>query len=331
MNGDYLDSQIAGLAGPTGPTGTTGPTGGQGPTGPTGPTGATGTIGPTGSTLTVVYEDGETRFPNISGVGFIGFNQTLLNPNTLLVVAPEFFVHNPVAGVTTKNLADVSGGLALPTEESYDGPAVGLSINGTRVLVPAQTSTGGNGIYIVSSGKLVRSSEVMVAGHMIPVGSGRTWAGTIWSCPVAGIFLPPPGSPTHAVWARVVPTGTAGWSEVLTLTGAQGTYAHWFHLHVDVVATYCQVVDEYTMPRTRVAKVSAVYACNPTGSLALIPLGDPLTFGLPREPDNDVRIRATASGDNLLVFELYHDATGGANLSYVYRLEVTSTLKAVMS
>jgi hypothetical protein len=105
-------------------------------------------------------------------------------------------------------------------------------------------------------------------------------------------------------------------------------YSHWFHLHIKVVASYCQVVGAYDLPITRACETSAVYAGNPAGSMT--PLGDPLTFGLPWEADGDVRLRTVITGETISI-QAYNDATGGDNRSYHYRLDVTSSLKQVLS
>lgn len=281
----------------------------------------TATLTLTGRSILDVYDAATSTLisADVERIYLNGLTGTHLLPGMMAISATQATVHAPVYAVTLGNVAATTGGLVLPTETLFDGSPVLLTAD-VRVLVAFQTDNSENGIYRVSGGILVRATDVIAIGHQIPVEAGRSWAGAIWSCSATDTYSPPPGSPTQSAWLSVAPDTTVGWVEVMTIPGVEGEYAHWYHVLVDIVASYCESVDAYTMPITRSVRISAAYRGNPSGDM--VPLGDPLAFGLPWEADGDVRLRAVVDG-GVIRIDAYRDATGGDNRTYRYKLEVT--------
>jgi hypothetical protein len=289
-------------------------------------------------TLQTVTGDGDPIFTGVGKIYFAGLVVTQIAPDTIGVSATtQAVVHTPVDAVTCRNLASVTGGLALPTSSSewiatYDGDQDNLA-NHTRVLVgPAQTTPDERGIYRVDTAgnRLVLSTDTFDIGHQVPVTNGRVWGATLWTYTAADTFSPPAGTATHTAWAAIDPDTTAIWINLLTVEAVNGVDAYQWHLHLDVMGSVCE--GNTATPIVRTFRTYGIYACNPSGDMTSFGNSDGslgLTFGEAWEDPIDYRLRAVVDG-NAITIQGYRDSTAGGNKAYRYRLEVTSKLRQVV-
>jgi hypothetical protein len=296
----------------------------------------TATLTLTGRSILDVYDAATSTLisENVERIYLNGLVGTHLLPGMMAISAAQANVHAPVHGVTTRNLASTTGGLVLPsnfvhvldgatviyTYSNYDGTPYGLAVDG-RVLVAAQSNAAENGIYTRVGSILVKSTELISVGHLIPVTTGRMWAGAVWYCTSANYFRPLGGkySPT----ARVVtnPVGaSATWQPLTSLGGSTGASARDWVLDVEVTWTAASGAGVRYWGTARGAYLGSVAG-------DMVPMGDGVTFGLPWEGETEVRLRARVDGSNIYFEGLADPSTG---TTWQYNLEVTSNLRQIV-
>jgi hypothetical protein len=273
--------------------------------------------------------------------GLNGSYNTLTRVLTVTSTATASSFHAPVHAVTLRNLASVTGGLAPPDTwqpfADYDGDSLEID-NGTRVGVWNQTDTSENSVYVYDStgNRLVRSTEVVAVGHMIPVQTGRVWAGSVWLATEAlessYTYEPQLGAPTHASWTSVVigelPGGGTFEDRWVNLLSIPGSDLRRQNLDIELIAS--GVAGDGTQVRYH---KFACYNGNPAG--AMFPVGDALgnaTNSCLDEPWIDplvARIRARQLGGNLLIDGLRDILADDDPKHWRYSVEATVKIRLV--
>jgi hypothetical protein len=271
-----------------------------------------------------------------------GLTMTPVLPGVAVLSANQLAIHAPVHGVTVRNLSAASGGglvkpdnaveiteyrnpdtVTLGWVSNYDAAASTLATN-DRVLVANQTTASENGIYIWNGTKLVASTEVITAGHSIPVTNGEVWAGTLWSATTATAFLPALGTPTDSIWYLAAkqnePVEATRWIEIGRLAGPSGTGAGDKYLRVDL-----DVSTSDPAGNRRVAHALAYYRGNASGDMT--PMGDDLNNQLhfAWELPATYIVRVTVDGSELLLEALAEEGlitTPGTQVSISTRAEI---------
>jgi hypothetical protein len=272
--------------------------------------------------------------------GLHGSYNDLTRLLTLTSIATASSFHSPVHAVTLRNLEAVDGGLAKPNTwqyfSDYDGDSREID-NGTRVGVWSQDDPTENSVYIYDStgDRLVRSTEVVAVGHMIPVRTGRVWGGSVWLATDAiessYTYEPQLGAPTHASWTRVtasdipIPVFEDRWVNLLSIPASAVRREN---LDIELIATAVAV----DSTQVRYHKFAS-YNGNPAG--AMFPVGDALgntVNGCLDEPWVDpkvARIRARQSGGNLLIDGLRDAFDDVVHQHWRYSVEATVKIRLV--